>query len=190
MNQLPKTILSIDPGETSGYVHAGLKSVILELLTYYYHQSVLTELVRPVAPGNCPIHIGGYIITAIGEWSGVPDLHTTLSALLPLTTQIVIEDYRIYPHKSKTHIASRVYTAKEIGRVELMAYYYNLPILYQLAGQAKQQWPNNRLGRHLEPGALRRFPSHTKDALRHLLTYIENHTSIGPLFATKPEDII
>ncbi len=92
---------------------------------------------------------------------------------------IVVEDYRVYPTKTKEHIGSQVYTAKEIGRIEWLAFQNDTEMVYQLAAQAKGRWPNGRIQQY---PLVREFISkikgdpnrkHLLDAYRHLLTFVE-----------------
>jgi len=95
---------------------------------------------------------------------------------------IVIEDYRVYPHKAQQHTGSRVYTAKEIGRIEWLAFKEDTGMVYQMASQAKGRWPNSRMElypivqRFVVHPSLKRYGAkakHILDAYRHLLTYLE-----------------
>lgn len=139
-------VLALDPGETTGFVQA----VVEEFGDTIYVQ-----------------------IEEMGQWGN----KTTLSEHLGLfkVDEIVIEDYIIYPNRVRSHIGDRVLTARVIGMIEWIAFYhYNLGLNYQMASQAKQRWPNSRIDSYLSPLRHRTITSvHVKDALRHLLTFIE-----------------
>jgi len=139
-------VLALDPGETTGFVQA----VVEEFGDAIYVQ-----------------------IEETGQWGN----KTTLSEHLGLfkVDEIVIEDYIIYPNRVRSHIGDRVLTARIIGMIEWIAFYhYNLGLNYQMASQAKQRWPNSRIDSYLPlcwDTLIRSV--HVKDALRHLLTFIE-----------------
>lgn len=149
-------ILSIDPGETSAFVDATLDS-----------------------PSHPHPHLR---VLQWGTWSGMEELAYLYEAkLFYHPDAIVIEDYRIYPTKAKEHIGSQVYTAKEIGRIEWLAFQNDTEVVYQLASQAKGRWPTSRM--KMYPMVARFLPKvkgyavphrkHLLDAYRHLLTFVE-----------------
>jgi len=146
-------ILSIDPGETSAFVLGHIEP-------------------------NKPLHISSW-----GTWAGLEELARIVeSSIFEGLDVIVIEDYRVYPHKAWVHVGSQVYTAKEIGRIEWFAFKDATNIVYQMASQAKGRWPDSRMRMYpvvkrflVHPG-LKRYKGkrkHIIDAYRHLLTYLE-----------------
>lgn len=150
-------ILSIDPGETSAFV---------------------IGLLEPNKAG-----IPFFLVSSWGTWSGMEELaHLEDSALFEGLDAVVIEDYRVYPHKAQSHIGSQVYTAKVIGRIEWLAFKVGTFMYYQMASQAKGRWPNSRMKMY---PAVKRFlvhlglkkhkekKKHILDAYRHLLTHLE-----------------
>lgn len=159
-------LLAIDPGETSGYIQAVVES--------------------PEPP------LFEFTITRIGTWSGCGQLLELSRSLFADAGVVVCEDYRIYPNRLKSHSGARPYTLLELGRIELLAFRYDIvvpspvqkypakPLIYQAASMAKQRWPNNRIrkwiARAQEPVDTVMFNelcSHERDALRHLLTFLE-----------------
>jgi len=150
-------ILAIDPGETSAFLTA------------------------VVATSQVP----GMAVVNHGAWQGIGQLKVVADHSLFYADQLVVEDYRVYSHKAKQHIGSQVYTAREIGRIEWLAYHAGTPITYQMASQAKQAWPNSRMKMY---PMVREFVTklkghpqrkHILDAYRHLLTFIERSEKLG-----------
>ena len=146
----------IDPGDTTGYLIARAK-------LNSDHKSL--------------------VVVQYGEWTDLNlYLHPGLQAALCSCQRLVVEDYRIYPHKAQAHIGSRPYAIEVIGHIRLLAHQAKpaIPIHFQMASQAKGQWPEKRLRNHYHRDVLRQLGSrHCKDALRHLLTYLENETGWG-----------
>ncbi len=150
-------ILSIDPGETSAFVIGHI---------------------RPTMAG-----LDSLCVTSWGAWSGMEELaHLVEANLFKGLDAIVIEDYRVYSSKAQQHIGSQVYTAKEIGRIEWLAFKSGTFMNYQMAAQAKGRWPNSRIKQYpvlkrflAHPGlkGQRGARKHILDAYRHLLTYLE-----------------
>lgn len=137
-------ILAIDPGETSGFIRASIGSK--------------TE----------------WSITHWGVWHGMDELYELVERhLFDELIHVVIEDYRIYPNRVFAHIGSQVYTAKEIGRVEWICFMKGVNMTYYAASKAKQAWPDSRIAKHVKMHNYANQFRHTKDALRHLLTYLE-----------------
>lgn len=150
-------ILSIDPGETSAFVVGGVE-----------HSKA----------GWPMLHTETW-----GTWSGLEELAGIVDSQLFVGPDVlVLEDYRIYASKAQYHVGSQVYTIREIGRIEWFAFQEDIPVIYQMAAQAKGRWPNSRMkmypavARFLEHPALKRYKEkrkHIIDAYRHLLTYLE-----------------
>lgn len=150
-------ILSIDPGETSAFV------------------------IGQIRPALGSVH--SLCVTSWGAWSGLEELALLAeNKLFKGLDAIVIENYRIYPHKAQQHIGSQVYTAKVIGRIEWFAFKSATFIHYQMASQAKGRWPNSRMKQYpvvkrflAHPGlkGQKEARKHILDAYRHLLTHLE-----------------
>lgn len=153
-------ILAIDPGDTTGFV---LGKVLPD------------ETIQLVQYGTWGF-IDDFIPTYLRLFQGPPG---------PTVHNIVIEDYRVYAHKAQAHIGARPYAIEVIGHVRLLAYLAPIeyPICFQSASQAKGQWPDRRLYKHYSKAALKHLGVHPRDALRHLLTFIENQVLKHPLFS-------
>lgn len=160
-------ILAFDPGETTGYA-------IVEF-----------------TPSERSIQVG---IPQVGIFTGIDELYYLANSLFPTNLlehdpkapqvltiftgieQVVIEDYVIYPNRAQSHIGSKVYTAREIGRIEYAAYPFGLTmaagsIVLQSASMAKQRWPTGRLKSYIDLYD----NDHVNDAIRHAFTWIERH---------------
>lgn len=85
----------------------------------------------------------------------------------PLTiykpTIVVIEDYRVYAHKAKTHSWSDLFTVKLIGALQALCACEKIPVSMQMAS-SKQFCTNEKL---LEWGYYKRGIGHAMDAVRH-----------------------
>lgn len=137
-------IASFDPGETTAYVRAS---------------------VEHTANG------ARVTIERIGQWKGMDGLAATMS-IFDGVDHVVIEDYIVFPSRAKSHAGDKVLTAREIGRLEWITF-YNAAVEYtlQASSMAKQQWPDERLFDYAP--TMRRHTPHERDAMRHLLTYVE-----------------
>lgn len=144
-------IISFDPGETTGWA-------ILEI--------------KPNAE-SMQVRIIG-----LGDWSGIQEMYQYVLppwSIFDQVEQVVIEDYIIYPNRATSHTGSRVYTAREIGRIEFAAFQFGPTkdggsIALQAASTAKQRWPNKRMRKYL---GIIPESKHKTDALRHAFTWIE-----------------
>lgn len=143
-------LLAIDPGETTGWVLANV---------------VPQNLAAP--PDQ------RFRVLARGTWLGYATLEAQVYYLFEEGTAVVVEDYRVYPHKALQHTGSELHTARMLGAVEWLTYHLlRTSPIYQTAAMAKGHWPNQRLKKHF-PKEYKEYNVHEKDALRHLLTYIE-----------------
>lgn len=149
-------MLAIDPGGTSGYVLAE------------FDENVEDSFER----------LDTIEVKDAGEWSGMVGMFDKFRRYFgePLTLGLdacVVERYVIYPNRAQTHIGDDLYTAREIGKIEFVLYEDTRidEVVFQAASQAKQRWPNDRLFKYY-PGA-RHVSDHIRDAMRHLLTFVE-----------------
>lgn len=151
-------VLAIDPGGTSGYVLGEFDERIEDAF----------ERIKTVE------------IRDAGEWSGMQDMTdrgivepADGSGLFDHGDVVVVERYVIYPNRAQTHIGDDLYTAREIGRIEWLAFTRrdHHEVVFQAASRAKQRWPNDRMYKYF-PGA-KHVSNHIRDAMRHLMTYVE-----------------
>lgn len=82
---------------------------------------------------------------------------------------VVIEEYRIYPGKAKTHIHSDVPTARLIGAIEYICQKLGIPVVKQGAGMAKGFCDNDKLRAW---GMYKVGYGHARDAIRHGAYYL------------------
>lgn len=150
----PSCVLAIDPGTTTGW--AKVEGIVLP----------------------CEEHPrGSFKYVAGGTLRGVQDAWEQ-RGIYEGVDIIVVEDFRIYPHKATSLIGRKLSAPKEIGRVELLALMSGsdgpIPIHYQMAAQAKQLWPDRRLkSKFAEFYSTHLKNVHTRDAVRHLFTFME-----------------
>jgi len=148
-----RILLSIDPGGTSGFVRA-----------------VWNEDTDDVT------------VMWVDEWSDDNRLHMLLGfGLLTGVHTCIIESYSIWPGAFSANVGGALDAPKVIGKIEWICNERNIlreaytaqkiEIVYQTPSMAKQWWPNKRI----KPYAARLSSAHTRDALRHLLTYIERN---------------
>jgi len=109
---IPKNLLSIDPGETTGY--AIFKGGKLEQTGEIYVK-------------KCGLSI------IYHEFK-----------LLSLD-YVLIEDYKIYPNKLRSHVFDEVFTVKVIGAIEYMFQLRNIQLRFQMASAAKGFVDNAKL---------------------------------------------
>lgn len=173
-------VLSIDPGETTGYAW----------VQYREGQPTVSLVWR-----------------ALGVWNSIEQCNQHLPVLLsraqklmcsdgePAPPHVVVEDFRIYPHMASTLIGNRIYTAKELGRIELLCYQQDPELFrhmtYQMAAHAKQSWPDDRMRKWFpqmfQTGWNGSISPHSRDAARHALHFIESH--LGEQFFNLEEAI-
>jgi hypothetical protein len=144
-------VLSVDPGETTGFVIV----------------DVNTE----------PLFTGVYG----GEWKGLDDLYylVTHRNMVVGVDVVVIEKYVVYPNRLKTHIGDSLLTAQMIGAVKYVCQAHDInEVIEQPASMAKQRWPNRRIRKYFN--LPRGWSRHIIDALRHFLTALEVTYKIKP----------
>ena len=78
--------------------------------------------------------------------------------------RIVMEDYRVYGHKSEQHVGSQVVTVQYIGIFKLIAEQLKIPVYLQMAWQAKQFQTDEKLRAW---GLYQVAHKHANDAIRH-----------------------
>jgi hypothetical protein len=147
----PKTLVCLDPGETTGMaVFRGPDFRLLlcgQLDTAELGRGVeaLQELLRSV--------LGA-------QTSGVEAGAETGSP----RTYVVIEDYKVYGWKTEQHTWAELHTPKLIGAFVTLCIMYNLPYSMQMAVQAKQFCTDDKLKAWglYKPGL-----RHARDAIRH-----------------------
>lgn len=96
-----------------------------------------------------------------------PNLTDIFKRLQP--TLIVCEDYRVYQHKLNQHTNSSVDTLRLIGGIDMTADMLGIPIVYQMAMQAKGFCTDEKLKSwgYWQPGM-----RHSRDAIRHGCYYM------------------
>lgn len=152
-------VLAIDPGETSAFI-----------------VGIVGQVARPGHSLLSPEGQGHLDLIQWGQWHGMDELLTVQGSLFRPDVHIVCEQYRVYAHKAQQHVGSPVYTAREIGRIEWLAFMNGRPVTFQHASEAKQRWPDKRLRDHFpEHYKDWRQSAHIKDACRHLLTFVEKN---------------
>lgn len=145
-------ILGFDPGETTGYC----------LVIYNTVEEV----------GDNPLD-SRVKINAHGEFKDFDGLDEVIWYYGVDTSIIVCEDYIIYPNRTASHSLDRVNPARMIGTLEYIAHTNDSEFVLQPASQAKQRWPNSRLNSYFPQSV--KWSNHERDALRHVLTFIEVH---------------
>lgn len=81
----------------------------------------------------------------------------------------ICEDYKVYSWKATDHSWNGLHTSKLIGAIEADSYFSSIPLVYQMAGQAKA-WATDeklKLWGLYEPGL-----RHGRDATRHLINFM------------------
>lgn len=82
---------------------------------------------------------------------------------------IVCENYKVYAHKAAEHIGSEVVTVQYIGAIKLIAQQRGIPVVLQMASQAKGFATDQKLrGWSLYQTNKR----HANDAIRHACYYL------------------
>jgi hypothetical protein len=84
-------------------------------------------------------------------------------------TEVVMEDYKVYPHYAKQHIGSSLLTPRLIGMIETICSQRDIPYHKQMAGEPKQFVTDSKLRAW---GFYAIGLKHARDALRHGCFYI------------------
>ena len=109
----PRTLLSFDPGETTGWA--------------MFKYGKLTQ--------------GDQIILPIEENSKINGKEFWSLFQVYQPDHVVIEGYRVYGHKAAAHSWSALYTPKLIGYIEGICQFYDVPYSIQMA--ATKQFCND-----------------------------------------------
>lgn len=80
----------------------------------------------------------------------------------------VCEDYKVYAWKATDHSWNNLHTAKLIGAIEYQCIAMGVPLVYQMAGQAKAWATDEKLKLW---GLYESGLKHGRDAVRHLTSY-------------------
>lgn len=102
-----------------------------------------------------------------------------------IPTVAVIEDYRIYGWKADSHKWAGLHTPKLIGALEYWCYKRRIPVIYQMAQEAKA-WATDEKLKSWE--LYHAGMKHARDALRHLVTAA--FFKPLPTFPKRPEKAI
>lgn len=141
---IPNTILSIDPGETTGWSTWNRD----ELLSSGEEATINKESRR-------------LQLDLTRLYYGEDDT--------VLWDAIVCEDYLVYAHKVDRHVHSRVETLRVIGAFEILALMDDVPLYYQTAAMAKGFVTDDKLK---EWGFYSRGNKHARDSMRHALYFM------------------
>jgi Holliday junction resolvasome RuvABC endonuclease subunit len=83
---------------------------------------------------------------------------------------VIFEKFLLYGHKASTQIGSDMHTSQVIGVIKMWCINNNMPMIEQMAQNAKKFYTDNKLKDHkVYPVGLR----HSKDATRHALYAID-----------------
>lgn len=137
---IPHVMVTLDPGETTGW------SLWIDGEVKEWGQ------ISSKGRGN----------TAIHEMFGVAAPYGPIDVL-------VVEDYRVYATKSEVHIGKELITPKIIGKLEYVAEERSIPLVFQMAVEAKRFATDDKLKRW---GFWKKGMRHSRDALRHGIFYL------------------
>lgn len=148
--QAPPEVLALDPGETTGWA--------------------LFEYGLLVDAGQTNKH--KEVVTAVTE----------LQMLFRMTNPsfVVIEDYRVYAHKAKSHSWEALHTPKLIGAIQALCAVRGTADILQMAS-SKQFVTNDKL--RMWKMYYKGKP-HANDAIRHGCYYLLFNKGIGKIGST------
>jgi hypothetical protein len=84
-------------------------------------------------------------------------------------TEVVMEDYKVYPHYAKQHVGSNLLTPRLIGAIEVLCDQRQIPYHKQMAGDPKRFVTDIKLK---EWGFYYTGLKHARDAIRHGCFYL------------------
>jgi len=150
---LPKCILTLDPGETTGYsVWKPNSKFTWSEAPLYEANQVKTKTIRQAIAR---------------ETSKEQSLYSLFAGFAP--DLVVFEDYRVYGWKTEEHAWSSVHTIQLIGYIKSECITRGIPFVIQSAQVAKQFCTDEKLDTwgYYKPGL-----RHGRDAIRHGAYYI------------------
>lgn len=137
---LPKRLLALDPGHTTGWS--------------------LWEEGKMTTCGQLD-----WVVDRKGQNEGRVDYHAIIAFFNDIQPDCVIyEDYRVYAHKLERHTHSQVLTLRIIGAIETLATMGNVPAFKQMAATAKGFCTDPLLKRW---GFWEKAQRHSRDSIRH-----------------------
>ena len=134
-------IYALDPGETTGRCRHGLVND--------FDQTLGQLATKTVEEGYDAIRLD------LLSGSARPDV-------------IVCEDYKVYGWKADDHKWASLHTAQLIGAIKVLAHQLQIPIRFQMAGEAKPFVTDEKLK---EWGVYVPGQKHARDAQRHAIFY-------------------
>ncbi|UTC30058.1 ribonuclease H-like protein [Brevundimonas phage vB_BpoS-MaInes] len=142
---LDRTIIGIDPGETTGF---GFRKY-MDAERFELHMKQIPTKDR--YQGALAIRRE---ISAIRQSGGINPL-------------VVCEDYRVYGHKTEQHAWAGLHTPKLIGAIEFFCAEMDIPMVFPMAIEGKSWATDDMLKQWglYDPGM-----KHARDASRHIVT--------------------
>ena len=113
---IPKNLLSIDPGETTGWA----------------------QFTNGKLAGSGMIEVKKLGLGSLG-------IFVMTNPNIVNFDYVVIEDYKIYPHMLRQHIMSTVFPVKVIGALQFMFEIEKIPVIMQMASTGKGFCSDERL---------------------------------------------
>lgn len=135
-------IISLDPGETTGYA--------------IWDDSKLTEA------GQLATHTVKGSVNKLREWFSTQSFEGTFYN--DKDVLVVMEEYRVYSHKTQDHAQSTLHTARLIGAIECLLTLRGIPYVMQGAGLTKAFCTDEKLK---DWDFWIRGERHARDAIRH-----------------------
>lgn len=146
-------VLALDPGETTGYA--------------------FVELASGVSPKEARPTIRAYGVIPL--WHGADSLVDTCRPDV-----IVLEAFRLYPHKAKQQYWNPMLTSQVIGAIKYIAEQRDIEVVEQSASFG--------LGHELDTTDFREVRNrHARAALRHALSYLHAEAVRAKNKAAKPK---
>lgn len=152
-----KTVLAVDPGETTGlYLKVGNASTITGEFSY---EEMREECQKAIADGY---------------WFGCK---------VKCIEAVVVETFRVYPQKAQALTHDTLLPSRIIGMLDFVAYYHNIPVVFQSASEVKGFWTDERL----RENGYWHESKHVRDAMRHALYYLMKEAQKERIVESKAE---
>lgn len=154
-------VLCLDPGETVGWALFS---------SGYVLRCGQLALQKQLSRGASVSHV---LNSFFDDLVGLENCERN-GVLIPVTC--VVEDYVVYAHKLQANVWSSLFTVRLIGALQFLCSDRAIPIVYQMAAEAKFFASDEKLRRW---GIFQEKLKHANDAIRHGIYYMLRKSGVA-----------